>query len=37
MGGGKGGNLSSGGEAPGGIFNIIPPDILCRPEDFASA
>ena len=33
MGGGEGGNLGSGGEAPGGIFKIITPDGLCQPDD----
>ena len=31
MGGVEGGNLDSGGEVPGGIFNIVPLDRLFRP------
>ena len=31
MGGVEGGKLGRGGEAPGRICNIIPPDSLCQP------
>ena len=30
---GKGGNLVSGDEAPGDIFNRVPPDSLFRPDN----
>ena len=32
MGGVERGKLGRGGEAPGGICNIIPPDSLCQPH-----
>ena len=35
MGGGEGGNLGRGGEAPGSIFKIIPPYGLCWPNYIA--
>ena len=31
---GEGGNLGSGDEPSGGIFDIFPPGVLCRPEYF---
>ena len=31
MGGVEGKKLGSGGEAPGGVCNIIPSDSLCQP------
>ena len=34
--GGEGGNLGSGVEASGGIFNSVPPEILFRPDNVAS-
>ena len=37
MGGEEGGNLSSGGETPGGICNSVPLDSLCHPGDVAPA
>ena len=37
MGGGEGGNLGIGVEAPGGIFKSAPPDGLYRPDDVATS